>query len=185
MILIIAAVIRIAWVAIEVPYLRRFRVRPGQDWDNRSATIWDIANAIELFGLILGFFGIGRINGLPRFVPVIGLLLLMIGITIRWTAIVTLGRFFTSVVTIRKDHQIIDNGIYNYIRHPAYTGALLAHLGLGLAFGSWVSLSLSVLPFLVAALYRMQVEEKALSQTFGEDYANYMERTHRLIPGVY
>ena len=71
------------------------------------------------------------------------------------------------------------------MRHPSYTGALLAHLGLGLAFGSWFSVGLSVLPFCVAAWYRIRVEEKVLVNSFGSDYSQYASKTARLIPKVF
>ncbi len=66
------------------------------------------------------------------------------GIIIRWTAIYTLDKYFTGTVLIKEDHRLIRNGLYKYLRHPAYTGALMAHLGLGLSFANWVSLFLSV-----------------------------------------
>ena len=59
---ICATVIRLLWLAFEWPYLRRHKVRPAKDWDKHSGTIWDVANAIEPVGLLLGFTHIGRIN---------------------------------------------------------------------------------------------------------------------------
>ena len=59
------------------------------------------------------------------------------------------------------------------------------HLGLGLCFASWLSISLSVLPYIVAALYRMHVEEQALVDAFGDEYVVYANETKRLIPGIY
>jgi protein-S-isoprenylcysteine O-methyltransferase Ste14 len=185
MILISAIAIRIVWLAVEVPYLRRFRISARQDWDKHSAQIWDFANALEPIGLLLAFLGIGAFQNFPNSLRYMGLLMLTIGIAIRWAAILQLGRFFNSTVTIHKDHQIIRHGLYRFVRHPAYTGALIAHAGLGLAFGSWVSLSMSTLPFLFAALYRIKVEEQALSESFGDAYLLYQQRTARLIPKLY
>jgi len=86
---------------------------------------------------------------------------------------------------IKDDHRLVQNGLYRYLRHPAYAGALLAHLGLGLSFSNWISLGCSVLPFIFAASYRIRVEERALVEAFGEAYVNYSRRTRRLIPRVY
>jgi protein-S-isoprenylcysteine O-methyltransferase Ste14 len=88
-------------------------------------------------------------------------------------------------VLIKADHQLVRIGIYKYVRHPAYTGTLIAHLGLGLSFGSWLSLSLSLVPYVLAAMYRMRVEEQALTEAFGNDYVEYAKQTKRLIPGLY
>ena len=182
---VIATIIRLLWVGVEYPYLRPFRVKPNQDWDKHSTKLWDVAHAIEVLGMVLGFLGIGRIQIAPNVVGSIGLVLLVAGITIRWVAIFTLGKYFTGIVVIKTDHQLVRTGIYTHLRHPAYTGLLLGHLGLGLAFANWYSLVLSSVPYLLAALYRMSVEERALTAAFGAEYASYCKTSKRLIPGLY
>jgi protein-S-isoprenylcysteine O-methyltransferase len=181
----LATAIRLIWIMVEYPYLRRFRVKPTKDWDKHSAKFWDVANAIEPVGIVLGFIGIGRIQMLPNLIGSVGLLLLVVGIAIRLTAVYTLGKYFTSVVVIQHDHQLIRTGLYKHLRHPAYAGLLLAHLGLGLSFSNWFSLALSSAPYFLVALYRMRVEEQALAGAFGADYVAYAKTTKRLIPGIY
>jgi len=129
--------------------------------------------------------GVGRIEAGVDLLGPIGLALLVTGIVIRFSAIHTLGTYFTSTVVIKNDHQLVRHGLYKYLRHPAYTGALLAHLGLGLSFSNWFSLGFSTIPYLVAAFYRMSVEDEALRAAFGEEYAHYAETTKRLIPKLY
>ncbi len=116
---------------------------------------------------------------------ILGIALFVAGLVIRWYAIVSLGRFFTVNVAIATDHQLIDTGPYRLVRHPSYTGALMAFLGLGLCLGNWASLAVIVIPIFVVFLRRMQVEEAALLQTFGDQYGDYMRRTKRLIPAIY
>ncbi len=185
MFLLSAISIRIAWLALEVPYLRRFRISGSTSRDKNSGSLWDLANALEPLGLLLAYLGFGVIPKLPYSIRFVGLFMLVIGIAVRWTAIIQLGRFFNSIVTIHSDHHIVRKGLYGIIRHPAYTGALIAHAGLGLSFGSWISLLMSTLPFLFAALYRIKVEEQALSESLGEEYLDYQQRTSCLIPRVY
>jgi protein-S-isoprenylcysteine O-methyltransferase len=182
---ITATAIRLLYVLVEFPHLRRNRIQTKQSWDKHSAKLWDAANTIELVGMVLGFAGIGRMQNAPRAIGLVGLLLLISGYAIRATAIRTLGKYFTGTVVIKSDHQLIRTGPYRYLRHPAYTGTLLAHLGLGLAFANWFSLLLSTLPFLLVAMYRMRVEEQALAATFGADYSTYCKTSKRLIPGLY
>ena len=181
---ILATLIRAAWM-IELPYLRRFKVKPRRDWDKRSAQIWDFANAIEPIGMVLGFTGLGSIQTGSNLIAPLGLSLLVAGIAIRWTAICTLGKYFTGTVLIKDDHRLVQTGVYKHLRHPAYTGAMIAHLGLGLSFSNWFSLALSVVPFFVAVMYRIHVEEQALSEAFGEQYRDYSRATKRLIPKLY
>lgn len=182
---ILAIIVRTLWLLIEYPYLRRYRVNPARDWDRHSAKVWDAANAIEPVGMIFGFTYIGRIQTDSNLIADLGLGLLFAGIIIRWTAIYTLGKYFTGTVLIKTDHRLVRNGLYKYLRHPAYTGSLLAHLGLGLSFSNWISIGLSLVPFSVAALYRMHVEERALREAFGEAYITYSSSTKRLIPKLY
>ena len=182
---ILATVIRLMWVLIEYPYLRRYRVKPTRDWDKHSAKLWDIANLIEPVGMVLGFTNIGRIQTGTYVIGSLGLLFLVAGITIRWVAVYTLGKYFTGTVLIKTDHRLIRTGLYKHVRHPAYAGALLAHLGIGLSFSNWFTLGFSSIPYFVAALYRMRVEEDALADAFGSEYLNYAKTAKRLIPRLY
>jgi protein-S-isoprenylcysteine O-methyltransferase Ste14 len=121
----------------------------------------------------------------PTAAASIGTAVFVAGLAIRWYAIICLGRFFTVNVAIVSDHKLIENGPYRYVRHPAYSGGLLAFLGLGLCIGNWVSIAVIAIPILSVFLWRMHVEEAALLSGLGNPYRSYMDRTKRLIPGVY
>ncbi len=104
---------------------------------------------------------------------------------LRWYSIGYLGRYFTVDVSISAEHRLIDSGPYRFIRHPTYTGALLAFLGLGFCFGNWLSILFLGLPIIAAFLWRIRIEERALLQALGEQYRRYMRRTKRLLPFIY
>jgi protein-S-isoprenylcysteine O-methyltransferase len=114
-----------------------------------------------------------------------GTMVFAAGTIVRWYAIFALGRFFTVNVAIAADHRLVEAGPYRLLRHPSYTGALLAFLGLGICLDNWASLALLMVPAAVVFLRRMRIEEKALLETFGERYRDYMRRTRRLIPFIY
>jgi protein-S-isoprenylcysteine O-methyltransferase len=107
------------------------------------------------------------------------------GIALRWWAIVTLGRFFTVDVQIASDHELVDRGPFRLVRHPSYTGVLLAFLGFVLTVGNWAAGLIIMLPIFFAFVRRMNVEEHALTESLGDQYVSYMERTKRLVPFVY
>jgi protein-S-isoprenylcysteine O-methyltransferase len=107
------------------------------------------------------------------------------GLSLRWYSIIYLGRFFTVNVAIHSGHEIIDTGPYKRIRHPSYTGALLAFLGLALTLTNWVSLAVILVPILLAFSRRIAIEEHALASALGSPYINYMRRTKRLAPFIY
>ena len=115
----------------------------------------------------------------------IGLLLFGAGLLLRWYSIIHLGRFFTVDVAISAEHRVVDSGPYRFVRHPSYTGALLAFIGVGLYVRNWISLPALILPITAAFLWRIRIEEQALTEGLGEDYRRYAARTKRLIPFVY
>jgi protein-S-isoprenylcysteine O-methyltransferase Ste14 len=133
----------------------------------------------------LGLAKVDRLGHLAPFMGYVGCLVIVAGVSVRWVAVVTLGRQFTLQVTIIKDHRIIDHGIYKSIRHPAYLGSLISFIGLGFALEHWISLLVLLILPLVAILYRINVEEKALLEHFGTQYEEYCKRTKRLLPRVY
>ncbi len=110
--------------------------------------------------------------------------LLLGGLVLRWAAILTLGRFFTANIAIHEDQPVITTGPYRYVRHPSYTGLLLAFLGLGVFFGSWLSLVVLMIPITLAVIHRIRLEESVLVNALGPAYAAYCARTKRLIPGI-
>jgi protein-S-isoprenylcysteine O-methyltransferase Ste14 len=88
-------------------------------------------------------------------------------------------------VTIQESHELIERGVYRWIRHPAYTGLLLSFIGLGFALGSWLSLAIIAITSIIGFGYRVRVEEQVLIGHFGDRYRDYASRTKRLIPGIY
>ena len=88
-------------------------------------------------------------------------------------------------VIIEKDHELVERGPFRIVRHPSYTGLLLAFVGLALSLGNWAGLLVSLMPIGAAFIHRMNVEEDALSRALGPRYAEYMKRTKRLVPFIY
>jgi len=122
---------------------------------------------------------------LPRWSVPIGVALFVGGMVLRWYSIIHLGRFFTVNVAIAADHQLVDTGPYRFVRHPSYTGALLAFIGFAMVLRNWASVLVISLPIALAFLYRINVEERALVRALGDRYRGYIKQTKRLIPLVY
>jgi protein-S-isoprenylcysteine O-methyltransferase Ste14 len=116
---------------------------------------------------------------------ILGIVLIVAGLAVRWLAILTLRKYFTVDVAIREDHKVVMTGLYRYVRHPAYLGSLLSFLGLAISFSNWLAALVTFLPITGAFIYRIKVEEKALDDFFGEAYRRYCSSTKRLIPGVF
>jgi protein-S-isoprenylcysteine O-methyltransferase Ste14 len=120
----------------------------------------------------------------PIAAVVAGTIMLVAGGVLRRYCFNTLGKFFTGTVVVSKDQQVIQHGVYRLVRHPSYTAALLMFTGVGVALGSWISAAILLLVHCVLYGVRVSVEEKALLNTLGEPYRDYMSRTRRFIPFI-
>jgi hypothetical protein len=70
-------------------------------------------------------------------VTIAGIVLILLGVALRWWAILTLGRYFTLDVAMRSTQAVVQSGSYPLVLHPASSGTLLTLLGTGLALAKW------------------------------------------------
>ena len=115
---------------------------------------------------------------------VAGLAAIIGGAVIRELGRRQLGEAYSPFLRTSSGQRLATGGIYRHIRHPIYTGTVLANLGLPLLFGS-LSGFLVMLLILPLVFYRIHIEEKMLSRRFGADFTAYRRRTKRFIPGVF
>lgn len=113
------------------------------------------------------------------------LLVLVSGMALRWWAIVSLGKSFSSNVAIHSTQRVLKTGLYRWMRHPSYTGLLLCIFAVALHTRNWISFLIIVFPCSAAVLYRIHVEETVLRDHFGSQYVEYSRQTKRLVPGIY
>lgn len=114
-----------------------------------------------------------------------GAVVLLGGIALRHQAVSQLGQYFRTQVTVLDDHRLVTSGLYERLRHPSYTGALVSCAGVGLASGTLSGLGAMVLLPVLAFAYRIRVEERTLAHHFGETWQRYAARTRALIPGLW
>lgn len=129
------------------------------------------------------------VRGIPEvffFNPIIasiGVLLCAGGITLAIWARAVLGKEWGMPMTDRIKPTLVTKGPYAYIRHPIYSGFIIALAGTTLVNGL-----LWLIPFIVLAIYFVysaKTEEKQMSNHFPEEYAAYKKRTKALIPFIY
>lgn len=114
-----------------------------------------------------------------------GLVILVAGLVLRGWSIMTLGDYFTGRVMVSADQPVITAGPYRVLRHPSYTGLLLACAGVGLASANWAGLAaMAILP-LAFILWRIHAEETALIATLGDRYRGYASHHKRLVPLIW
>jgi len=141
-------------------------------YDGLVATIWGLIRQPRNLNLL-------SVNN------IVGLVLFVIGFTIILIAHFTLWRFYSSTLVIREDHRLITHGVYRFTRHPIYLGVLMICIGAVpvYALSLYGLLTMSVL--IPVFLIRMGLEERMLTEEFGDAYLTYKEATSKLIPFIY
>jgi protein-S-isoprenylcysteine O-methyltransferase Ste14 len=112
-----------------------------------------------------------------------GVGLVLIGFGFALWARVHLGRNWGTPMSLRQGHELVTSGPYTYVRHPIYSGIMLATIGSALAVGLvWLApFVLSLVYFLVSA----RTEETMMRAQFPDAYPIYRRRTKMLIPFVF
>ena len=179
--------ISIVWVVSEIILGRtKISTEKANNKDKFSLRVLWITIIISVVtGIAVRISEAGLVTTYPLFVHNFGLMFIILGLIIRWIAILKLKSMFTVNVSIQENHKIVQSGIYKIIRHPAYLGSLLSFWGLGLAFVNWLSIIIIFIPILISFIYRIHIEEKVLIAEFGEEYLKYSNNTNKLFPGIY
>jgi protein-S-isoprenylcysteine O-methyltransferase Ste14 len=145
------------------------------------ATALDPTGLAGSHGTVITFDSLSDVN---RAFLAIGLVMVIAGLVIRFVAMATLGKNFSGLLRIREGHNLVRTGIYRWVRHPAYLGAILIFLGIPVIVSSILGFLVMFLlvPYL---LHRIKLEERMLIGWFGAEYEEYMKHSKRLIPFVY
>jgi protein-S-isoprenylcysteine O-methyltransferase Ste14 len=138
--------------------------------------VWDPATG-------RGFLG-HRLTSPAGWTAWVGLAVTIGGCAFAIWARATLGSNWSSLVTVKQDHELILRGPYAVVRHPIYSGFLLALTGTAIAVGeirAFIGLGLAFIGFLL----KSAAEEKFMREEFSTEYARYSQRVRRLIPFVF
>ncbi|MCI0395614.1 MAG: isoprenylcysteine carboxylmethyltransferase family protein [Chloroflexi bacterium] len=157
-------------------------------WWKGSRGEWYVVVQFLLFAVVL--LGPKELPGLPRWAEpwktvglLVGLALGAAGGALGLAGIVSLGKNLTAVPHPKEDATLVQSGAYRLVRHPIYSGLILASLG-------WAFVNASTVAFLYALVLfvffdvKSRREEKWLRQKFA-GYAAYQQKVRKLIPFVY
>ncbi|MFO0582438.1 MAG: isoprenylcysteine carboxylmethyltransferase family protein [Anaeromyxobacter sp.] len=167
---------------------RDFAARKAPSAQDRGSL--RLNNAMGLVSLAAGLATAFALRGVaavavPPWLAWAGAAASVAGTALRAWAVEVLGRWFSLTIQVRPGQPVIDTGPFRLVRHPSYLGGEVALAGAGLAAGNWISPLAFWLPWLVAHVYRIRVEEDALRRTLGAPYEAYAARTWRLLPPLW
>jgi len=114
-----------------------------------------------------------------------GVALALAGLAFTWWARVHLGRDWSVAVTLKRDHRLVRSGPYAVVRHPIYTGILLALLGSVIVYHVSPQGLLGLALATFGIVLKLRQEERFLTERFGDAYRSYMAQVRALVPGLW
>ena len=121
---------------------------------------------------------------IPDYSRYLGGAVLCAGIGLCGWAHQALGRNWTAVLALSRDHQLVTSGPYRLVRHPMYTAFFTIGVGFGLVSANWLVAAAYLGTFAPMYVLRVAAEERMMVDRFGDRYRQYMEHTGRLLPRV-
>ncbi len=158
-----------------------------QSYDRGSGSII-LLGILLLPGILVALAGLLPSTSIARHRTLLftaGIVVMVLGVALRWLAVRALGRQFSPMVAIQPNHEIVSDGLYRFVRHPSYSGTMTTLLGVGMTTDNWLSILVAAVGGLGIYSYRVTVEERTLLREMGEDYRRYMGKTKRFIPWIY
>ncbi|HUB35483.1 MAG TPA: isoprenylcysteine carboxylmethyltransferase family protein [Solirubrobacteraceae bacterium] len=132
--------------------------------------------------LVLHVFKIGSFAIHDPAVRALGACLVVVGLGLAVWARIYLGRNWGMPMTLKAEPELVTSGPYRFVRHPIYSGILLAAFGTALAVSAYWLIVVAVLG--AYFIYSAQVEERLMASSFPAAYPPYRARTKMLIPFV-
>jgi len=173
------------WGCLESWILWRERKGGAVHQDDGYSRLIIMASGLSGLGVSLWIY---FSSSIPTFPPgalylASGASVFIVGLLIRAIAVQSLGKHFSTQVAMQAQHEVIQNGVYAYVRHPSYTGLLLCALGVALVMHVLAAGALLLAAVSLGIAYRVYIEESYLSQHLST-YQDYTKHTKRFVPFV-
>ncbi len=117
-----------------------------------------------------------------RNLRLVGAVVIAFSLVLFWRSHVDLGINWSPSLEIRRDHALINEGVYARMRHPMYASIWLWCLGQGLMLPNWLIAWAPLFFFSLMYISRVRREEELMRERFGAAYDRYIEATGRIFP---
>ena len=153
--------------------------------DDKKSTIFILLTffVVLILSAVSNFFEFGIFKNIQ--VARVGILIMLIGISIRIISMLTLSKYYTRTLITVNNQELVKKGIYRIIRHPGYLGTILIWGFAGLAMQNIIIFLVAFILVLTAYYYRILNEEKMLLTTFADKYLEYKKQSWRLLPFIW
>jgi protein-S-isoprenylcysteine O-methyltransferase Ste14 len=184
---LVSGVIVCIWLVFELYWLLHAR--------GNKKTVYSQSRGSRLLYLVLMFAVVLVVTSIPQLrIPLLptniatqvaGIILCAAGVVLAIQARRTLGANWSGIVTLKEDHTLVRRGPYRFVRHPIYSGILLAAAGSFLALLPTVQAVICLLFLLFNYRRKSLLEERILSQNFPDEYPQYCREVKALVPFIY
>jgi protein-S-isoprenylcysteine O-methyltransferase Ste14 len=179
------------WIILLLYWLKSAKfLKSAKEIKREYSKSWFYAGGIFFISLLLTSFNLPHIPFLSfSFIPklmiiqIISVIFVIIGFLIAIISRKTLASNWSSNIDLKKDHELITNGIYGYVRHPIYSGFLSMALGT-LIYTGTISSSIFFIVMLIFIIFKIKEEEELLTKNFGKDYEDYKKRVKSIVPYI-
>ncbi len=179
----VEVVFAVGWAAFWLYWLvAAFSMKRGRVPWSRELRIRAVMVVVGILLIRVGVFRHDDLNT-ELWRSVLGLVLFVLGLGFAIWARVHIGRNWGTPMTQKDEPELVTSGPYHFVRHPIYSGILVAGLGTAVAL-SWLWLIAAVLAG-GYFIYSATVEERYLTEKFPDTYSVYMRSTKMLVPFIF
>jgi protein-S-isoprenylcysteine O-methyltransferase Ste14 len=176
----------VAEIAIRAPWQKNRKAAKAEQRVSRNEKIllgllWTFMFILPLVYSVTDWLGFADYT-LPVWMGWLGIVLMACALIVFTRAHMDLKSNWSPSLEIFKDHTLVTNGIYGYIRHPMYASQWIWVVAQILLLWNWVAGPLDLLFFIPFYILRVRAEEKMMLEAFGDQYREYMKKTGAVIP---
>jgi protein-S-isoprenylcysteine O-methyltransferase Ste14 len=184
----------VLWFVIRFPHQRRARkIKIAKSAGGQRDRILLACSLSGLAIIPFLYFLIAMIGGHPVFADYtpqpwqgwIGLVLMLGALYLFYETHRQLGKNWSVTLETRKKHELVDTGLYAFVRHPMYSAFWLLAFAQAFLLANWIAGLSGIVGWGILFFLRVGHEERLMIDTFGREYVEYMNRTKRVLPWVY
>jgi protein-S-isoprenylcysteine O-methyltransferase Ste14 len=176
-------VLLVSWILWILAFIQPRKQAHGQSKSERApSSRWGIALVTIAYAIVWTFV---RPRGYhqPEIQSLISMIVGPASVLLAWKGAHRLGKQWRFEAALNENHELIQTGVYSWLRHPIYASMLGMFIATGLAWSWWPKTLIGLAVFIIGTEIRIRAEERLLSRRF-PDYEQYRTHTFAYIPFI-